>query len=427
MQQLKIPILLLRPEDIYKASSSNNVNFKLITARPIRIPIYESNTRMQGARNLRPSIHNRHRQRNFNQNNRNHHNNMNQRFNQRHPMPKFHPQSPPKNLPRPPQPIHQGPRFNPNQNQQPQQQNFRPLPMQPPMQHHHQPPPLPLTPHSAPPGIVDFNQNNNFHPNFDFIGPGHNNGFMSFENNNINNNENFNFNNDHFHHENHLHQNHHDFNPIHNGFINDNHNEFNANFHNPHPHHDHQQQPLPQHQPHFPNEFHEIINDFVSNNEMFTNDPYVLFNNGQKHPNLDFRNHQPQSQTFPAQQPPVPNVPIAPTSAISSFQPSQQQQQNRPPSLNQQNQQQQHQQHQSSSFPSSKIPHHQQQSHANQRQKSFDNQNHNLDQDRDHSHSSNSKKSNNNNNNNNNSNNADQVIITSRVLPGKLILYRGKN
>ena len=43
MQQLQIPILLLRPEDIYKASSSNNINFKLITAQPIRIPIYGEN------------------------------------------------------------------------------------------------------------------------------------------------------------------------------------------------------------------------------------------------------------------------------------------------------------------------------------------------------------------------------------------------
>nr|XP_027199844.1 probable serine/threonine-protein kinase DDB_G0282963 [Dermatophagoides pteronyssinus] len=45
MQQLQIPILLLRPEDIYKASGSNNINFKLITAQPIRIPIYDSITK----------------------------------------------------------------------------------------------------------------------------------------------------------------------------------------------------------------------------------------------------------------------------------------------------------------------------------------------------------------------------------------------
>ena len=38
-QPLRIPILLLRPEDLYRTTGTK-INFKLITAQPIRIPIY---------------------------------------------------------------------------------------------------------------------------------------------------------------------------------------------------------------------------------------------------------------------------------------------------------------------------------------------------------------------------------------------------
>lgn len=39
MQSLRIPILVLRPEDLYQ-TSGRKINFKLITAQPIRIPIF---------------------------------------------------------------------------------------------------------------------------------------------------------------------------------------------------------------------------------------------------------------------------------------------------------------------------------------------------------------------------------------------------
>ncbi|KAH9419407.1 hypothetical protein DERP_010619, partial [Dermatophagoides pteronyssinus] len=88
MQQLQIPILLLRPEDIYKASGSNNINFKLITAQPIRIPIYDEpinnqnqnqnryHQNNQNQQQRRPSIHNRQRQRDYNQFNQYHRHQM---------------------------------------------------------------------------------------------------------------------------------------------------------------------------------------------------------------------------------------------------------------------------------------------------------------------------------------------------------------